>query len=268
MKAYEILEELFALADERDYSDTCDTLKAGDPNVEVQKVAVSMFATVDVVKRAKAWGAQLLIVHEPTYYDHRDAYSDEKIENEKRKFIEDSGITLYRYHDHPHYTTPDIIAAGELKALDLKGKVEYTDVFDLLRVHLDEPMTPVELAKRIEERCGIKHVRICGARDVKCSVVSGMFGTPGKVFEELSSDKCEILLTGEACEWSLCEYARDAAQLGYKKALLIMGHIGSERDGMKYTQEILAEKHPELDVQYFECGEVYTYTDSELDEIC
>ena len=57
------------------------------------------------------------------------------------------------------------------------------------------------------------------------------------------------------------EYARDANDLGYKKALLILGHIGSERDGMVYTSDILKEKHPELRVEYFECGEVYTYTD-------
>ena len=148
-----------------------------------------------------------------------------------------------------------------LRQFGLQGKIEYTDVFDLVRVHLDEPMTPVELAKQIEKNCNIRHLRICGAANTPCTVVSGMFGTPGGVFEELKSDQCEILLTGEACEWSLGEYARDCAQLGYKKALIIMGHIGSERDGMVYTADLLKEMHPELDVQYFECGEVYTYTD-------
>ena len=263
MKAFEIIEELFALADERDYSYTCDTLKAGNPNIETDKVAISMFATPMVVKKAREWGAQLLIVHEPTYYNHMDDFSDDKIECEKRKLIENSGITIYRFHDHPHFTTPDIIATGELKAFDLKGKIEYTDVFDLVRIHLDEPMTPLELARRIEKYCGIKHLRICGSRDVECNVISCMFGTPGKVFDELKNEKCEILLTGEACEWSLGEYARDAAQLGYKKSLIIMGHIGSERDGMKYVVELLKNRYPKLDVRYFECGEVYSYTDSE-----
>ena len=59
----------------------------------------------------------------------------------------------------------------------------------------------------------------------------------------------------------LGEYARDAAQLGYKKAPIIMGHIGSERDGMIYVADLLKETIPELDVRYIECGEVYTYTD-------
>lgn len=263
MKAIEIMNELYALAGEGDYSNTCDTLKAGKADQETNRVALTMFATPEVVKAAKEWGAQLLIVHEPTYYNHMDVHSDEKIECEKRKLIEESGLTIYRYHDHAHDTVPDVIAAGMLRQFDLPGTIEYTDVFDLVRIHLDTPMTPLELAKVIEERCGIKHLRVCGAKDAPCTVVSGMFGTPGGVFEELQSNQCEILLTGEACEWMLGEYARDAAQLGHKKALIIMGHIGSERDGMKYTRDILKEKHPELEVKYFECGEVYTYTDSE-----
>ena len=261
MKAYEIMDALFALSTEWDRSKTCDTLKAGDPNAETTRVAVSMFATPNVVRDAKAWGAQLLIVHEPTYYNHFDNYSDDPIEQEKRKLIEDSGLTIYRFHDHPHRTDPDMIAQGQLKTFALDGYVEYTDVFDLMRIHLDTPMTPVEVAKTLEERCGIKHIRICGTSDVACSVISCMFGTPGGVFEELKSDKCEILITGEACEWSLGEYARDAAQLGHKKCLMILGHIGSERDGMVYIADQLKSMLPALDVKYFECGEVYTYTD-------
>lgn len=58
---------MFALSDEKDFSHSCDTLKAGNPYVETHKVAVSMFATPEVVREAKEWGAQLLIVHEPTY---------------------------------------------------------------------------------------------------------------------------------------------------------------------------------------------------------
>lgn len=261
MKAIEIMQELFALADERDYSNSVDSCKAGNPDMETDRVAVSMFATPDVVRQAKEWGAQLLIVHEPTYYKHFDEHSDEKLECEKRRLIEESGLTVYRFHDHPHYTTPDIIAAGELRQMGLKGRIEYTDAFDLVRIHLDEPTTPIELAKIIEKRCDIKHLRVCGAANTPCTVVSCMFGTPRGVFDELQSNKCEILLTGEACEWSLGEYARDAAQLGYKKAMIIMGHIGSERDGMKYTADMLKDMHPELEVKYFECGEVYTYVE-------
>lgn len=262
MKAYEIIKELEDLADDRDYSTGVDSCKVGDPDRETDKVAVTMFATPDVVRQAKEWGAQLIIVHEPLWYNHPDRQSDEKQECEKRRLIEETGMTVWRFHDHPHYTTPDIIASGELVALNLKGELEYTDTFDLVRLTLDTPMSALELAKHIEKTLDIKRVRICGERDRKCTKISCMFGAPGNQLAELARDACEIVITGEAWEWMLGEYARDAAQLGHNKSVILMGHIGSERDGMKYTAQILKEKHPELDVRYFECGEVCTYTDS------
>lgn len=108
---------------------------------------------------------------------------------------------------------------------------------------------------------GLRHVRIAGAADAPCTEISGMFGTPGGLAEELRNEECQILLVGEACEWALGEYARDAAQLGHTKALIVMSHIGSERDGMRYTVDLMKEKLPQLETAYFECGEVYTYTD-------
>lgn len=263
MKAIDIISGLFAAAIERDYSRSCDTCKAGDPNVEVTKVAVAMFPTPDLVRQVKEWGAQLLIVHEPMYYNHMDVHSEEKWECEKRKRIEESGITIYRYHDHAHWSTPDVICAGQVKYMGLCGKVEYPGSFDLVRIALDQAMTPVEIAAALERNLGIKHIRICGARDAACTKVSGMFGSPGGVFEELKSDYAEVVMVGETSEWSLGEYARDAAQLGCKKALLILGHEGSERAGMMYTADILRDMYPDLQIQYFESGEVYTYTDSD-----
>ena len=41
------------------------------------------------------------------------------------------------------------------------------------------------------------------------------------------------LIVGEACEYSICEYVRDAAQLGTDKGLLLLGHMGSEKAGME-----------------------------------
>ena len=46
---------------------TVDTVKAGDAEREVKKVAVAMFASIDTIRAAAAWGADFLIVHEPTY---------------------------------------------------------------------------------------------------------------------------------------------------------------------------------------------------------
>ena len=259
----DIMNKLFSLAEEREYSPTGDILKAGDEKKEVTKVGVTMFPTVDVIKAAKKWGAELLIVHEPLYFNGKEEVdASDKVATLKKKLVEESDISIYRYHDHPHYTTPDVIAEGEFKALELKGRMETTDVFDLLRFYPDEPVTAVELAKLIEKKLGVKHVRICGARDIKSKTISSVFGSGGVIaFDELKREESEIVIVGETCEWAYGEYARDAAALGINKSLLILGHVGSERDGMVYTKEILEKLCPELTVKYFECGEVYSYTD-------
>ncbi len=261
MKAREIMEELFSWAENADFDRTCDTCKAGDPEQEVTKVAVSMFATPDIVRKAAASGAQLLIVHEPTYYNHWDDHSDDPQEQEKRRLIQASGLTVYRYHDHAHAAVPDLIGAGEFEAIGLPGTAWCVDSKDHVRYTLEQPITPRELARRMEQRMGLHHVRIAGAADEPCTVLSGMFGTPAGVLEEIQSESSEIVLTGEICEWALGEYVRDAAQLGKRKALLVMSHIGSERDGMRYVAKQISRRFPALTTEYLECGEVYTYTD-------
>ena len=259
MKAFELFNEI--IEGGRADTKTCDTLKAGDPNKELKKVAVTMFATVDTVKRAKEWGADMLIVHEPTYYDHFEEIDELPVVKEKRKLIEESGITIYRYHDYMHHRDIDQIPEGEVYYLGLKGNFVKTPYSASYMFTSEEPISAYELATKMENELGIKRVRIAGTRDKKSTKIALCFGTPGGVFELLSSDEVEIVLTGEACEWKLAEYARDADALGINKTLIVMGHIGSERDGMRLLAKRLSEKHTEFETQYIECGEVYTYTD-------
>ena len=53
-------------------SETVDTFKAGNPDDTVTGIAVTMMATMDVLERAAASGKNLVITHEPTFYNHLD----------------------------------------------------------------------------------------------------------------------------------------------------------------------------------------------------
>lgn len=221
-----------------------------------------MTATVDVLRQALTWGAEMMIVHEPTYFNHWDEHSDDPVEKEKRNLIEQSGLVIYRYHDHPHYACPDMIASGMLEQMELTGTVTFPEPYNLIRAELHRPITAVAFAAMLEQKLQIKHLRICGARELPCTNISAKFGAPGGVLQELQRPETQIMLTGETTEWSIAEYARDAAALGFNKTLIIMGHVGSERYGMRYVANCLQEKLPMLEVQYFQTPEVYTYTDS------
>src|SRR6202166_4321805 len=102
---------------------TVDTFKAGNPDAEVKGIAVTMMATLDVLQRAVAAGQNLIITHEPTFFNHLD--NPDQLEQKegdpvlaaKRAFIQEHGLVIWRFHDHWHRRNPDGIEAGMAHAL-------------------------------------------------------------------------------------------------------------------------------------------------------
>ena len=260
MRAQEILDLLYSMETKANYTNTCDTWKAGNPEKEVKKVAVTMFGTPDLLKEAKAWGADMLIVHEPMYYSHGDHIAPDCTDPfilAKIKAANDSGMAICRYHDHMHHHVPDMIGEGQFLAMGLAGRFEKGPYYAVNRIILDEPITVREIGKLMREKLGMAAPKMCGALDTPITRISAAFGTPGHLNDELLSDEIELILTGESDEWSFAEKVKEAGQLGFTKAMIVMGHIGSEREGMRYLADILQNKLPELEIRYFECGEVY-----------
>src|SRR5437660_3436885 len=103
-------------------TETVDTFKAGNPETRVTGIAVTMMATLDVLQRAAANGDNLVITHEPTFFNHHDDKPEGMEENdpvlkEKRAFIEEHHLVIWRLHDHWHRRNPDGIQAGMTRAL-------------------------------------------------------------------------------------------------------------------------------------------------------
>ena len=163
MKAFEIMNELCAMALENSSwkpgEGTCDTLKAGDACREAGKVAVTMFGTPDVIRAAAAWGADMMIVHEPLYYNHPDNHSDEAQEVVKRALLEGTGMTVYRFHDHSHKARPDMITDGLVRIVFPELAAGDAYVNDPGHLTLTEPKTPRELARTFEQKLGIRRRR-------------------------------------------------------------------------------------------------------------
>lgn len=263
MKCIDLINDIKSRARrEIDPQKTCDTVKCGDPQRELTKAAVTMFATPDVVREAVAWGAQLLIVHEPVFYDHMDKNLDTAIAEKKKKFVEDSGLVIFRFHDYAHAMSPDLIYEGEINALGLEGRCTGSSEYGKFGINnftLDNEITALELAKIVEEKLRIRHVRIAGNPQAKGRKISCCFGSPGHLESELANN--DFLLAGEICEWRVGEMARDYAQFGYNKAVLVLSHEASEREGMALLCKKLAADYPETEFRYIESGEVYSYVD-------
>ena len=215
---------------------TVDTFKDGDPDTPVTGVAVTMMATLDVLQRAAAAGANLIISHEPTFYGHLDQLqpleqANDAVTAAKRAFIRDHKLVVLRMHDHWHRRHPDGIATGMARALGWEQyrRPESEFLFTL-------PTTTVnDLASTIRTRLASATLRVVGDPQLKVTRVAfapGSAGFPAHV-QALRREDVEVLVIGEAHEWETVEYVADAVAAGQRKALVIVGHIPSEQAGMQ-----------------------------------
>ncbi len=215
--------------------ETVDTFKAGNPDTPVTGIAVTMMATMDVLQRAAANGQNLVITHEPTFYNHLDRPDgmdeSDAVWQEKRAFLEKHGMVVWRFHDHWHRRKPDGILAGMVHAM---GWEKYQQEENPYLFTMPE-RTLEALAAEVAKKLGSPVVRVVGERGMKVTRIAFSPGSAGFVREThaLEMDNVEVLLVGETREWETVEYAADAASEGKRKALIVIGHVPSEQAGME-----------------------------------
>jgi putative NIF3 family GTP cyclohydrolase 1 type 2 len=234
---------------------TVDVIKEGDPKTQVKGVITCMFATMDVLKQAVAKNCNLIIAHEPLYYNHLDV--TEKLQNdpvylEKRKYISDHKLVIWRFHDYIHSMKPDGIATGMVAKLGWKNYLVKGETNQFLL-----PETTLnDLLKNLKQVFPKNAFYVIGNTDMKLTRVSLAEGAPGSAthIRLLEDNNVDVVLAGEAQQWESYEYARDAVDQGRKKAIIFLGHINSEEAGMEYCAQWLKTFLTNMPVNYVECG--------------
>ena len=219
---------------------TVDTFKTGDPATPVTGVAVTMMATLDVLQRAVAAGDNMVITHEPIFFNHmleqpEGMDASDAVWTAKREFIERNHLVIWKFHDHWHMRKPDGIQEGTVKKL---GWEKYWNKDDQGVLVIPE-MTLAELASYVAKRLDAPAVRVIGDPKMRVKKIGLNPGYTGFTRETkaLERDDVEVLLAGESREWETVEYAADAVTEGKKKALIVIGHIPSEQAGMEWCAE-------------------------------
>src|ERR1700680_215498 len=241
--------------------DTVDTFKAGNPDAGVKGIAVTMMATLDVLERAAAAGQNLIITHEPTFYNHLDKPDElEKKEKDpvlaaKRAFIQEHNLVIWRFHDHWHRMKRDGIEAGMARALDWEKFQDVTNQYLFVI-----PETDLEhLAAELKSRLKIHVIRVVGDPKLKVNKVALVPGSSGfaKETRALEMSGVQVLVTGESREWETVEYVADAVTEGKPKALIILGHIPSEQAGMEECARWLKTFINEVPVEFVPAREPF-----------
>lgn len=238
--------------------ETVDTLKCGDASSPVRGVVTTFIATREVLRRAKELGANLVITHEPTFYNHRDETENlagDPVYLAKRGYLDSEGLAVWRFHDFWHRHKPDGIGTGFARRM---GWEACRDAGSPERYRIAP--TPLRaLAEQLKERLGISGLRICGDPDLSCRGVAALLGAGGgeRQLAQLRNPECDVVLCGESPEWVACEYVRDAAATGVGKGLIVLGHANSEEAGMEYLAEWLRERAASLPVTHVPCGDPF-----------
>jgi len=241
-------------------TETVDVFKTGNPDTPVTGIITTMFASFDVLKQAVASGSNLIITHEPTFYNHLDDTTSlkntgNKVFKEKKAFIDKNGLIIWRFHDHIHMQQPDGIIKGVVHTL---GWEKYQDT--VRQSYFIIPETSLQdLGLSIKNNLDMRVLRVIGNPAMMVTKVALAPGAPGSdmQIEALERDDVEVLLIGESREWETIEYARDAVAQGRHKALIILGHVPSEESGMEECARWIKTFVSEVPVDYIANGEPY-----------
>ena len=174
MKKKEIIDKILQYHPNIEHYHGCDEYKSGFEEEKCTGIVSALVPTMEVLKKAVELGCNLLVVHEPIYYQTPD-FPDWKgdfensVQKEKEAYIREHRLTVWRDHDHMHTHQPDSIFAGVIKYLgwesyfntEISGMMPFFYVFDI------PECTVSELGEELKEKIGMNGVRIVGNQDDK-----------------------------------------------------------------------------------------------------
>lgn len=240
---------------------TVDTIKAGSSDTMVRGVATTMGATFDLLRRASAANRNFIVVHEPTFYSgaedefHARQNPDDPLVKQKKAFIEDNKMVVWRFHDHWHAAKPD----GIIRGMGITLGWQKYQVPDNVRMYHLPKQSLADLAAAIKEKLRVKAIRVVGDPQAQVSSVAFNPGsTPINMIQRIfSGDEVDVLVCGEPGEWDSAEYVRDTVATGKKKGMIVLGHYMSEEGGMEECARWLATFVTEVPVAFMPAGEAF-----------
>ncbi len=241
------------------FDKTVDTLKTGNRDLIVTGIVTTMFATVEIIHQAIKAGANFIIAHEPTFYNHSDDLKwagSNHIVDAKMELLEKNKITVWRLHDYLHSFVPDSVTYGVVKDA---GWLPYYKSGQ--RVITIPTISLGELAKHLKTKLYIDQVRVVGDLAHSCQRIALMPGASGgqSHISLVEKERPDVLVVGEVHEWETAEYIRDTLAMGGKTALMVLGHSVSEEPGLAWLQEWLQPKIDPVEVMHISSGNPFKF---------
>ena len=256
--AADVMQRIIAATGATPPKDTVDTLKAGDPDTPVTGIVTTFMDTYPVLVKAVASGKNLIITHEPTFYNHPDdqgPLAADSVQQQKLAYIREHHLVVWRFHDTWHMRQPDGVLVGMVNEFNWGA---YQEKADPHRFTLP-PTTVGQIAAHLQRSTGARAIRIVGYPEMTVTRVALLPGASGveKHIKALEEEDVQLLVAGEAREWETVPYVVDAAAEGKHKALILLGHEISEEAGMNECARWLRTILPGMPVEFIPAQEPF-----------
>ena len=232
---------------------TVDRVIYGDPGAEVTGIAVAWMPYRDTIARAQALGASLLVVHEPTFYDHWDMEGQAAplpAVDEKKALLDTAALAVIRCHDVWDALPGEGIPFAWGRFLGLGEPARSVRYYNLYQV---EPQPARTLARRVSARTaslGQPAVGFYGDGERTVRTVglgTGCISDPFTLYD-LGADLA-VSVDDVVRAWIAGEWCRDTGN-----PLVVVNHAVSEEPGMAALAAHLARAFPGLPVWHIPQG--------------
>jgi putative NIF3 family GTP cyclohydrolase 1 type 2 len=249
-----------------------DRIIIGEPGTPVRKIGTAWMPYWKTCRQAVRDGVNVLVVHEPTFYAHRDLEAREWINiehpgagqqkyldqrDEKASWIRENGLVIIRCHD-VWDKFPDIgipYAFGQALGFpnaDIIRRETYYNVYKT------EPAPAIEMARYIASRLSVAgQPGVAFYGDEKTTVRSVGVGTgcicDPMQYMQLGPDLF-IAIDDTVRTWIQTAYAEDTGH-----PLVVVNHGTSEEFGIRLLSEHLAAAFTDYEVIHYPQGCTYQW---------
>jgi putative NIF3 family GTP cyclohydrolase 1 type 2 len=249
-----------------------DRIIIGDPDTPVQKIGTAWMPYWSTCKEAVRQGVNVLVVHEPTFYDHWDLSNNpwsisespspgqqemQETIDKKMKWITENGLVIIRCHDVwdkiPDKGIP--YAFGNALGFDNEDIIRKDTYYNVYRT---DPAPAIDVARMIAsklEAVGQPGVAFYGDENHmirSVGVGTGCICNPIE-FMHLAPDLF-IAIDDSVQTWVQTTWAEDTG-----KPLVVVNHGTSEEFGIRLLNEQLKNAFREYEVIHYKQGCTYKW---------
>ena len=224
-------------------------LLVGDSDWDIKKIYIALDATDEVVDAAIACGADLILTHHPLIFKNVNRVDASNFVGRRIIKLIENHIACYAMH-----TNFDIHHMGALAeqrlglmhsiALDvtpIDGVADPNVGIGRIGSLMDETKTLLQYSELVKDRFELPYVRVYGDHETTIHTVAISPGSGRGAIDAAVSGGADVLITGDIDHHS----GIDAMAKGL--CIIDAGHYGVEHIFIRYMDEQLREKVPEVD---------------------